>query len=54
MGGTDDFAAGMVGLLGSTVMLGVGVAAAGSLIRQVDRMGDQPPKQKRQRTRRAK
>lgn len=49
MGGTDDFAAGMVGLLGSTVMLGVGVAAAGSLIRQVDRMGEQTPRRKRQR-----
>lgn len=47
----DDAAAGMMGVLGTTAMIGIGVAGAGMVLRQMDRMGDSVSQPQRRRRR---
>ena len=39
--GTDDFASGMMGIIGTTALIGVGAAAGMATVRMIDRMGNQ-------------
>lgn len=47
----NDVAAGMVGIVGATAMIGVGTAAGMAAVRMVDRMGKQAQRKKRKRSR---
>ncbi len=54
MTGVDDAAAGMMGVLASTAMIGVGVAGAGMVMKQMDKMGDVATQQPRRRKRKSR
>jgi hypothetical protein len=49
MGGSEDAAAGMMGVLASTAMIGVGVAGAGMVLKQMNNLGNSVSPQRRRR-----
>lgn len=53
MGTIDDAASGMMGIIGTTALVGVGAAAGMATVKMMDRMGNQMTRKQR-RTRKRK